>query len=73
VGYSEASKCATILKAFQDSYRSPLSVILLDDIERLIDYSPIGPRFSNTVRTRRGRRRRKKDERAKKRKSRRRG
>ena len=49
VGFSEASKCATILKAFQDSSRSPLSVIILDDLERLIDYSPIGPRFSNTV------------------------
>ena len=31
------------------SYKSPLSMIFLDDIERLIDYVPIGPRFSNTV------------------------
>ncbi|TFJ84117.1 hypothetical protein NSK_004590 [Nannochloropsis salina CCMP1776] len=49
VGFSETAKCAAILKAFQDSSRSPLSVIVLDDLERLIDYSPIGPRFSNTV------------------------
>ncbi len=49
VGFSEAAKCAAILKAFQDSSRSPLSVVVLDDLERLIDYSPIGPRFSNTV------------------------
>lgn len=49
VGFSEAAKCAAILKAFQDSSRSPLSVVILDDLERLIDYSPIGPRFSNTV------------------------
>lgn len=32
-----------------DSYRSPLSLIFLDDIERLIEYVPIGPRFSNAV------------------------
>lgn len=49
VGFSETAKCSAILKAFQDSSRSPLSVIVLDDLERLIDYSPIGPRFSNTV------------------------
>jgi len=49
IGYSDISKCQQIHKAFMDSYKSPLSVILLDDIERLIDYVPIGPRFSNTV------------------------
>jgi vesicle-fusing ATPase len=32
-----------------DSYKSPLSMIVLDDIERLIDYVPIGPHFSNAV------------------------
>jgi len=49
IGYSDMSKCQLIHKAFMDSYKSPLSVILLDDIERIIDYVPIGPRFSNTV------------------------
>ena len=49
IGYSDISKCQQIHKAFMDSYKSPLSVILLDDIERIIDYVPIGPRFSNTV------------------------
>jgi hypothetical protein len=34
---------------FEDAYRSPLSVIILDDIERLLEYVPIGPRFSNTI------------------------
>ena len=29
--------------------QSPLSVIVLDDIERLLEYVAIGPRFSNTV------------------------
>lgn len=49
IGYSEVSKCQMIHKAFMDSYKSSLSIIFLDDIERLIDYVPIGPRFSNAV------------------------
>jgi len=34
---------------FDDAYKSPLSFIILDDIERLLEYVPIGPRFSNSV------------------------
>jgi vesicle-fusing ATPase len=49
IGYSETSKSQMIHKAFMDSYKSPLSLIFIDDIERIIDYVPIGPRFSNTV------------------------
>jgi len=49
IGHSESSKCQTIHKAFLDSYKSPLSIIFIDDIERIIDYVPIGPRFSNLV------------------------
>lgn len=49
VGYSEHSKCAALAKVFDDAHKSPLSVIVLDNIERMIDYAPIGPRFSNIV------------------------
>jgi len=49
VGYSESSKAAMIQKVFEDAYRTPLSIIILDDIERLIDYVPLGQRFSNVV------------------------
>eukprot|EP01136_Pigoraptor_vietnamica_P001184 Opistho-1_new@27481 len=49
VGYSESAKCSAITKVFDDSYKSPLSVIVVDDIERLLEYAPIGPRFSNAV------------------------
>ena len=49
VGYSEAEKCRALAKVFDDAHKSSLSVIVLDDIERMIDYSPIGPRFSNSV------------------------
>ena len=49
IGFSESSKCQTIYKVFADSYKSPLSLIFIDDLERIIDYVPIGPRFSNIV------------------------
>jgi len=49
IGHTDASKCQIIHKAFLDSYKSPLSIILIDDVERVIDYVPIGPRFSNAV------------------------
>lgn len=49
VGMSEAAKCHAISKIFDDAYKSPLSFIILDEIERLLEYVPIGPRFSNAV------------------------
>ncbi|XP_065877660.1 vesicle-fusing ATPase [Euphorbia lathyris] len=49
VGLHESSKCAQIAKVFEDAYKSPLSIIILDDIERLLDYLAIGPRFSNLI------------------------
>ncbi|GLC36429.1 hypothetical protein PLESTM_000445600 [Pleodorina starrii] len=48
-GYSEQAKASQIIKVFEDAYKSPLSVIILDDIERLLEYVAIGPRFSNTI------------------------
>merc|ERR1712241_939238 len=49
VGYSEQAKVSAITKIFEDAYKSPLSVVVLDDLERLMDYVPIGPRFSTFV------------------------
>ena len=49
IGYSESAKCQAIKKIFDDAYKSELSCVIVDDIERLIDYFPIGPRFSNVV------------------------
>lgn len=42
-------KIAAIVKMFDDAYKSPLSLIVLDDIERLIEFIHIGPRFSNAI------------------------
>jgi len=49
VGFSETAKCMQLRKVFDDAYRSPLSCIIIDNIERLLDYSPIGLRDSNLV------------------------
>jgi len=49
VGYSELKKCNDITKIFEDAYKSPLSLIILDSIERLLEYVAVGPRFSQAV------------------------
>lgn len=49
VGFSEAAKVQTIKKLFDDAYRSSLSCLVVDNIERLLDYTSVGPRFSNVV------------------------
>lgn len=49
IGYSEGRKCGEIQRAFLDAYKSELSIIFIDDIERILEYTPSGPRFSNIV------------------------
>ncbi|KAI5116618.1 hypothetical protein M0805_007789 [Coniferiporia weirii] len=49
IGFAPAQKIAAINKVFTDSYKSPLSVIVIDNIERLLEWVPIGPNFSNAV------------------------
>uniref|UniRef100_A0A665WBK2 Vesicle-fusing ATPase n=1 Tax=Echeneis naucrates TaxID=173247 RepID=A0A665WBK2_ECHNA len=49
IGHSEIAKCQAIKKIFEDAYKSQLSCVVVDDIERLLDYVPVGPRFSNLV------------------------
>lgn len=49
VGYSEMQKVQQLDKVFRDAYKSTLSVIVIDNIEMLVDWVPIGPRFSNSV------------------------
>ncbi|XP_064598208.1 vesicle-fusing ATPase-like [Liolophura sinensis] len=49
IAFTEPAKCQAIKKIFDDAYKSPLSCVIVDDIERLLDYVPIGPRFSNLV------------------------
>jgi vesicle-fusing ATPase len=49
VGFNEMQKVQQLDKTFRDAYKSALSVIVIDNIEMLVDWVPIGPRFSNTV------------------------
>jgi len=49
IGYSENAKSNKIAKIFEDAHKSMLSIIMIDDIERLVEYNPIGPRFSNVI------------------------
>ncbi|XP_071318615.1 vesicle-fusing ATPase-like [Trachinotus anak] len=49
IGHSEIAKCQAIKKIFEDAYKSQLSCVVVDDIERLLDFVPVGPRFSNLV------------------------
>lgn len=49
VGMSEGMKMTTIDNVFRDVYKSPLNVLVIDKIETLINYVPIGPRFSNEI------------------------
>lgn len=49
IGFNEAAKIAHLTKIFTDAYKSPLSVIVVDNIEDMVDWNSIGPRFSNAV------------------------
>ena len=49
IGKSEVAKINILQKTFLDSYKTPLSIIFLDDLERIIDFTPVGMRFSNPV------------------------
>ena len=49
VGPTEYAKSAHLTRVFHDAAKSPLSAIFLDDLERLIEYVAVGPRFSNVI------------------------
>ncbi|KAI1084860.1 AAA-domain-containing protein [Whalleya microplaca] len=49
VGTNEAAKLEHLRRAFSDAYKSALSIVILDSVEKIIDWNPIGPRFSNAV------------------------
>lgn len=49
IGFNESMKIEQMRRIFDDAYKSPLSVVLIDNIERIFEWVPIGPRFSNSV------------------------
>lgn len=49
IGFNESMKIEHMRRIFDDAYKSPLSVVVIDNIERIIEWVPIGPRFCNGV------------------------
>ena len=49
VGFSDMQKIQQLERVFRDAYKSALSIVVIDNIELLVDWVPIGPRFSNSV------------------------
>lgn len=49
VGFNEMSKIQYLNKVFTDAYKSPHNIVIIDNIERIIEWVPIGPRFLNPV------------------------
>lgn len=49
VGFSEMAKIQYMNNVFLDAYKSPMNIVVIDAIERIIEWTDIGPRFSNPV------------------------
>ena len=49
LGYGDLSKVNQITKIFDKAYKSTEALIIIDNIERLIEYVSFGPRFSAKV------------------------
>ncbi|OQR98080.1 vesicle-fusing ATPase [Achlya hypogyna] len=49
IGRQELAKSSHLYSIFEEAYRSPLSMIIIDDIERLLEYVATGARFSNSM------------------------
>lgn len=49
VGFSEMAKVQYLNKVFTDAYKSPQNIVVVDNIERLIEWVPVGARFCNPV------------------------
>jgi len=48
-GMNEIEKIRHLTRIFTDAYKSPLNILVLDNIELLVDWVPVGPRFSSAV------------------------
>ena len=49
IGLSESVVCSEILNIFTNAYKSLNAAIIINDLERIIEYSKIGPRYSNMI------------------------
>ena len=46
---SDGERAAAVQRVFLDAYKSPASIVIIDDIERVIEFVGVGLRFSNPV------------------------
>lgn len=46
---NEQQKISYLSKVFLDAYKSPMSAVVIDDMEEYVEWTPIGPRFSNPI------------------------
>ncbi|KAL9062787.1 MAG: hypothetical protein Q9157_008630 [Trypethelium eluteriae] len=49
IGSSDQQRALNLEKTFQDAYKSKYSVIVLDNLELLLGYNQVGPRFSTVM------------------------
>mmetsp|Transcript_17117 Transcript_17117/g.47770 ORF Transcript_17117/g.47770 Transcript_17117/m.47770 type:complete len:595 (+) Transcript_17117:154-1938(+) len=49
VAMSNIERCLVLQKAFDDALASPLSCLVLDNLERILGFSRVGPVYSNEV------------------------
>ena len=49
IGKSELYKVNFIVKCFDDAFKTPRSLIILDDLERIVEYVESGRRFNNNI------------------------
>ncbi|KAL0231822.1 hypothetical protein GEMRC1_011226 [Eukaryota sp. GEM-RC1] len=47
--YSDGKKVTVISNTFLDAYKSPMSVVILDNLERMFNYIPLGELFSRDI------------------------
>lgn len=45
----EQAKIGYLRKVFNDAYKSPNSIVIIDGLEQIIEWTPVGPRFQNGV------------------------
>lgn len=49
LGMGESGKIEHLRRVFSDAYKSAVSMVILDEIELMIEWVPVGPRFQNGV------------------------
>ena len=49
IGKSEAYKVNFIVRCFEDAYKSKQSLIIIDDLDRVLEYIEVGKRFNNNI------------------------